>query len=165
MTMREIETVAMPQPTMKRLKGLTGMDQWFRIWLPYQFVQLEMPKHKHVYLPVNRNYKPLGVVSEEFVDYDDFLDQAVIFRSDPHEFVGVWNNPDGLYLYDDGPESRRDYFVRLGRLADRSMMLVGVGERGAFRMVRAIFHPLGGGCCFVASMIVFMFAPSSSMCS
>jgi hypothetical protein len=36
-------------------------------------------RHKHVYLPLNRNYKPLGQTSRQRVRYEDYVDQAMIF--------------------------------------------------------------------------------------
>ena len=104
-------------------KRLTRMDQWFRYWLPYSFVKLETANRKHVYLPVNRNYKPLGVTSGERVDYDDFTWQAVIFSADPHTFDNVWFRRDTLHLYEDVISSRLDYFQRLERLLSRSVKL------------------------------------------
>jgi len=106
-----------------RARNLTGQDQWFRYWLPYQFVKLDVPGHKHVYLPVNRNYKPLGVMSEDWADYDDYLHQAVVFGADPYTYEDVWTDGEGLYLYDDNPASRQDYFKRLELLLGRSMKL------------------------------------------
>ena len=102
---------------------LTRMDQWFRYWLPYSFVKLETTNHNHVYLPVNRNYKPLGVTSDDWVDYEDFIDQAVIFSADPHTFANVWFHRDTLHLYEDVVSSRVDYFQRLERLLSRSVKL------------------------------------------
>jgi hypothetical protein len=54
----------------KAAARLTGMTRFFRYWMPYTFTKLEVNKRKHVYLPLNRNYKPLGVLSLETVDYD-----------------------------------------------------------------------------------------------
>src|SRR5438552_14461888 len=34
--------------------------QWFRYSMPYQFVRLSPSGRAHIYLPLNRNYKPLG---------------------------------------------------------------------------------------------------------
>ena len=104
---------------------LTGADQWFRIWLPYTFVKMEAADHKHVYLPLNRDHKPLGVKSNDWVDYQDFIDQAVVFPEDPYTFENVWHDPETRHLYSDHPNSRSDYFNRLERLFSRSVKLFG----------------------------------------
>ena len=103
---------------------LTLGNHWFRIWMPYQFVHLRSRRFKHLYLPVNRNYKPLGHIGREWVDYREYASQAVIFRSDPHHLEGVWANPERLYLYNDSVGSRLDYFARYERLMSRSMAVV-----------------------------------------
>ena len=45
--------------------NLSDYDHWFRYWMPYKFIQVPRTevgnKYKHVYLPLNRNYKPLGI--------------------------------------------------------------------------------------------------------
>jgi hypothetical protein len=112
-------------------QNLTGFDRWFRYWMPYQFVPLKIEGRKHVYLPLNRDYKPLGVTArDDFVNYDDFKHQAVVFAKDPHGFEDVWTNAEGLYLYKDNPRSRVDYFVRLDRLLSRSVKLFGQSALG-----------------------------------
>ena len=40
-----------------RARRLTRNDQWFRHWMPYCFKELEVEGRKHVYLPLNRDYK------------------------------------------------------------------------------------------------------------
>lgn len=107
---------------------LTFSDQWFRYWFPYQFVKLEVPKPKHVYLPLNRDYKPLGVTTGDWVEYEDYLHQAVIFARDPHKFENVWHYTEGLYLYEDAQSSRLDYFQRLERLLRHSPKLFGISN-------------------------------------
>jgi len=102
---------------------LTMMDQWFRYWLPYSFFKLETANRDHVYLPVNRNYKPLGVTSDEWVDYENFTKQAVVFSADPHTFENVWVDQEPLYLYGEAISSRVDYFQRLERLLSSSVKL------------------------------------------
>lgn len=86
---------------------ISDTDGWCRYWLPYCFQELSANR-RHVYLPLNRNYKPLGVVSPKWVNYNDHIDQAVVFASDPHTFPDVWTgtHPDKLYLYTDGTASR-----------------------------------------------------------
>jgi hypothetical protein len=102
---------------------LTATDQWFRIWLPYTFVKLEAAEHDHVYLPLSRDYKPLGLKSKDWVDYHDFIEQAVVFAEDPHTLENVWHFSETLHLYGDDPKSRNDYFERFERLLSRSVKL------------------------------------------
>lgn len=104
-------------------KHLTVPDQWFRIWMPYTFVNLEAEGVEHVYLPLNRNYKPLGMRTKDWVDHRDYIDQAVVFPAGPHTFENVWHNLEKLRLYDDIPNSRSDYFARLDRLFSRPVKL------------------------------------------
>lgn len=90
---------------------------WFRACLPYHYAPLKpAPGAKHIYLPVNRNYKPLGIRSREFVDYEKFRAQAVVFSTDPHKFEEIWSDPKNLYLYSDNNATLTDYFDRLERL-------------------------------------------------
>jgi hypothetical protein len=93
--------------------------------MPYQFVKVESRRHRHLYLPLNRNYKPLGQISAEHVRHEDYTAQAVIFQSDPHRIRNVWTDPEQLYLYNDAPSSRSDYFARYEKLLSRSMNLSG----------------------------------------
>lgn len=79
--------------------NLAMKGQWFRIWMPYSFVKLDAPPKKHVYLPLNRNYKPLGYAGREHLDYEAYRAQAVQFKTDPKKFAGIWtliqtNDPD-----------------------------------------------------------------------
>ncbi len=112
----------------KQAGELTQGSHWFRFWMPYYFEKLEHPKFKWVYLPVNRNYKPLGISSDKWVDYDSFMNShAVRFSRDPITFEGIWRgvDPDELFLYNDDRKSRLDYFERLGKLMEKSIELVG----------------------------------------
>jgi hypothetical protein len=110
--------------------------QWFRIWMPYCFVKLESPAKKHVYLPLNRNYKPLGMLSRKHLDYETFRAQAVQFKTDPKIFKGIWHlvetnksDDEQLWLYEDVHTSRIDYFARLEKLVLKTMKLVGQWEK------------------------------------
>jgi hypothetical protein len=102
---------------------------WFRYHMPYVFEPLNIPNTKHVYLPLNRNYKPLGCLFKDHVDYHRYAaSHAMQFRRNPEIFYKVWHYiaPDGkLFMYDDGLQSRIDYFERLGRLLTRSMWVLG----------------------------------------
>ena len=93
--------------------------------MPYHFVKLPSRRYKHLYLPVNRNYKPLGYLGDEHVDYEMYSSQAVPFRRDPHCIQGVWTDPERLFLYSSSPSSRADYFARLERLMRRLSRVAG----------------------------------------
>lgn len=112
-----------------KLAQLTStMDHPFRYWLPYAFVPLKHPRLKHVFLPVNRGYKPLGNRSRKWIDYDKVLhSHAISFKTDPATFEDIWvGKPrEGiLYLYSDAPSSRVDYFERFGRLNLKPMKIL-----------------------------------------
>jgi hypothetical protein len=99
-------------------------NSWFRTCLPYHYVPLKAaPGAKHIYLPVNRSYKPLGIRSREWVDYEDFRAQAVVFATDPHKFDGIWSDRKSLYLYNDNNAILSDYFDRLERLMIHSVKM------------------------------------------
>lgn len=90
--------------------GLPGLR------LPYCLVKLDSPKH--IWLPLNRRYKPLGVTSRDWVDYNEFVHQACWFSSNPHRWNDIWlDHPhaDWLYLHQDG-QTASQYFTRLTRL-------------------------------------------------
>ena len=115
--------------------ALASPGHWFRHWMPHEFVRLGPGDDEHVYLPLNRGLKPLGVTARGCVRFDDFRAQAVVFRMDPHTFEGVWFDPVGaappglprrrLLLYDDTAESRMDCFARFERLMARVSRLSG----------------------------------------
>lgn len=108
-------------------KLTSTLDHWFRFWMPYLFQKMDHPKIKHFYLPLNRNYKPLGAVSKDWVEYEAFqFSNGVAFSSDPAQIRDIWlpgKNTELLYLYDDTTESRRDYFKRFERLMARSIKI------------------------------------------
>ncbi len=113
-----------------QVRNLTRMDQWFRYWMPYQFKKIDDEKRKHVYLPLNRDYKPLGYINaRDYLDYAAFRSHAVVFSRNPSTFADVWTNHVGLYLYNDSHESRLDYFVRLDRLMSHSLKLLEKPDR------------------------------------
>ncbi|MFC0634701.1 type II toxin-antitoxin system HicB family antitoxin [Brevundimonas balnearis] len=110
-------------------RNLTTSDHWFRYWLPYCYHKLEHSRNKHVWLPLNRNYKPLGITSRDHVDYHNYINQAVAFASDPATWRGIWVDRQSaengkLYLYTDGPRYRVDYFARLARVMAHPQRLV-----------------------------------------
>jgi hypothetical protein len=106
----------------------SGSKPFFRQWMPYLFQRIEHPGHKHVYLPLNRDYVPFG--HEGRADYEAYgRSHGVVFRRDPATFTGIWWNVDQpggrLWLYDDSAASRQDYFARFERLMLKANHLVG----------------------------------------
>jgi hypothetical protein len=93
--------------TAERCKKLDGFDRGrkspqFYSDLPYTIEHLDERHGPHVYLPVHRNYNPLGT------DYDggparshDVADLAWHFRRDPREIEGAWSpkQRDCCYFY------------------------------------------------------------------
>lgn len=84
--------------------------------LPYCLQQTKDGK----WLVLNRNYKPLGTVSKEFVDYDSHPDRLAIHprtigairRLACNEIEGTPDDPGILFFYDDGSmptESARNW--------------------------------------------------------
>jgi hypothetical protein len=51
--------------------ALASADRWFRYWMPYRLVRLGLGD-EHVYLPVNRGLKPLGVTSHSCFRFDAY---------------------------------------------------------------------------------------------
>ena len=77
-----------------------------------------------MYLPVNRELIPLGLASMDFGDYAAYERQAVTFGGDPHKFEGIWHDAEQLLLYGETATTRADYFLRLGRLAQKTIRVV-----------------------------------------
>lgn len=103
---------------------------FFKVWMPYLIQRIEVPGRKHAFIPLNRDYKPLGAPRVDHVDYkapDVIARHAVYFARDPAALKGVWWNVRGnqLWLYDDSTASRVDYFARLETLMSRQMEMVG----------------------------------------
>lgn len=112
--------------TLNQVKKMTNQDQWFRYNMPYLIRKLNVPQ-ANTWLPLNRNYKPIGYLGKDIVDYHDYLNIAMVFHIDPHNFVGdiFWNKQkDSLFLYDDGIDSRKDYYVRLERLMSHTINIL-----------------------------------------
>lgn len=102
----------------KNKRGPTrGERKAFRIEQPYCFTKLAGGN----WLGLNRIYKPLGVSSLAWVDYEDaaYVDRAISFPLDPRAVQGVWwrQSETHLWLYSDDPRSLRTYYQRFARLA------------------------------------------------
>lgn len=105
---------------------------FFRFWMPYCFERAEHPRYKHVFLPLNRDYQPLGHY-ERAGDYhgpESVERYGVVFRRDPATFKGIWwtlhgHGGEKLWLYDDTIESKVGYFDRLGLLLGRGVDVTG----------------------------------------
>ena len=113
---------------------MLNLPPFFKKSMPYTLHRLESPRHRHVWLPLNRFYKPLGQPDNKFVNYADFAHQALVFERDPRGFKEVWVGEMGwdgkrwLYdqtVYDKG--GMRDYFARLERLMSHSHAFLDAG--------------------------------------
>lgn len=117
---------------------LVGGYDWrtptfFRVFMPYLIWRVEVPGRKQAFIPLNRDYVPLGTSrGDGHVNYKDpavIARHAVYFARDPAKLKDVWwsSDKDGgrLWLYDDSTASRVDYFARLERLMSRQMEMVG----------------------------------------
>lgn len=98
------------------------LNAWTKRWMPYQFMGVKVGKTT-AYLPVNRDYKPLGLAGMHFGDYSQYEHQAVTFGGDPYKFEGIWCDAKKLTLYGETAKTRADYFIRLGRLAQKTIRL------------------------------------------
>lgn len=57
----------------------TVRSSFFKKSLPYCFQKMDVPGDRHVWLPVNRYYKPLGVLGGSWADYEKHIDSALVF--------------------------------------------------------------------------------------
>jgi len=59
-------------------------------------------------------------------DYDTIPKARIRFARNPQHFEGVWfNKENGLFMYNDNPSSRADYWERLGKLYSHKHVVVG----------------------------------------
>lgn len=89
-----------------------------RARLPYAFKKLKpMPGERPRWLPLSRSYKPATGDQSEWADYEAHRDDAVTIAGDLLVARGMFTAvaPDGdmVWVYNDLPESRRNYFKRL----------------------------------------------------
>lgn len=108
--------------------GMASTPTFFKLWMPYLYQRVEVAGRRHAFLPLNRDYVPLGVRrAEGFVKYEEVAHtHAVYFSRDPALLENVWWNVRGenLWLYDDSAASRFTYFARLEKLMLRQMAMV-----------------------------------------
>lgn len=112
---------------------LTDADKVLRYFLPYCIHKISSHKG-HVYLPLNREYKPIGVVSKERVDYEAFSHLFIRFSRCPSKIKIDWQykivNNDGviekLYFYNDSLKSRSNYFEKYTAVMDKAKLLIEV---------------------------------------
>ena len=112
-----------------------GDTDYGRLWLPYCLAEMICPERgKYVYLPLNRNYKPVGEPWGVRVDYYDYQARFLRFKRDPLKIGGEpWTKirlgqklscgqHDGqmLWLYKNIYESAADYFRRLKLVMDNT---------------------------------------------
>jgi len=94
-----------------------------RRYLIYCIQEVRFMDYSNVWLPLNRDYKPLGGDSKRTYNYDKCYGHFVKFKGDPRKrpewFRRFDPTSDQLFLYNDDPESRVDYFERLGRMCMR----------------------------------------------
>jgi len=126
----------MTMPLAKAGRLIGGYDwrtpTFFRVFMPYLIWRVEVPGRKHAFLPLNRDYVPLGTPrGVGHVNYNDpavIAQSAVYFARDPATLDIWWSrDTDGgrLWLYDDSTASRLNYFARLETLMSRQMEMVG----------------------------------------
>lgn len=123
--------------TMTKLQASALIGGWdwktptfFKFYMPYLYQRVNHPDRKHAYLPLNRDYAPLGFRRGEprHLNYEELaVTHGVYFARDPATIDGVWHNVRGgsLWLYDDDPNTRRDYFERLERLLTKQVQMIG----------------------------------------
>jgi hypothetical protein len=146
-TGKSLLETALPRLAKRVQKSRKGGKNWhdtpMHIWWPYCIRRLENGS----YLPLGRNYEPLGHCEEGRVyDYEQFASQAWTFTCDPLKLDGVWCPHAGApYLYSgERLHSLRefeDYLTRFGRL------LTATGEHAPFYlapMLRSLPPEKGG---------------------
>ena len=94
-----------------------SMMQAYRLLVPYVFTADE--DDPHVLIALNRNYEEMPKA-------------RIRFKRNPETFLDVWDDvqlhhvyPPSFYMYNDNPESRKDYWERLGKLYAHKHVIVG----------------------------------------
>lgn len=110
-------------------RKLSRNRHFFRFWMPYLFQKVEVDGVKWAFVPLNRNYVPLGMTTINHIAYQDYaISHGVRFSRNPADLQGVWDHFDRggerLWLYGDGPKSRMTYFQRLEMIMARSLPIL-----------------------------------------
>jgi len=103
-----------------------GLDEMSQLFLPYLWVQVSA-NSPYIWMPINREYAPLGYGQVSWADYHKHLDKAVIFSRNIVYVKDMWeqiywpeDNTDRIscYMYKGrlGKKTFPDYFERLARL-------------------------------------------------
>lgn len=101
---------------MNQKLSITRQENLMRYFLPYCLQRIK----GNVYLPLNRNYKPIGVTTKEWVEYENYQHLYVRFSRCPSKMTIEWHyaikNKNGtidkLFFYGDGLDSREMYFEK-----------------------------------------------------
>lgn len=67
-------------------------NKYARLWLPYCFRKMEHDKHKYVFLPLNREYKPIGLPYDPWINYENYARNMVVLTRNPEKLEGIWIN-------------------------------------------------------------------------
>ena len=113
----------------REMIDISDREKALRFMLPYYFHH--MPElGKHIYLPCNRDYKPIGVRGySEWVDYADYKHLMVKFSRDPRLIKGVWKEHSwGLFMYGDLPSSRSCYYQNLAKIMSKCKVFIKESE-------------------------------------
>lgn len=117
------------------MKSDLPRDRWFRLNMPYAVVRVGSQEYQH-WLPLNREYKPLGLsrTLHGWIDYEVYAREHPIavlhFARDPRK-LSVWidqpTNPTPitergmLWLYHDHPREAHIYYMRLRLLLEHKI--------------------------------------------
>jgi prophage regulatory protein len=133
MPVEEVASPALASRT-KAMDLTTGSGGWsnpsvpyFRLFMPYLLKRISVAGKRHAFLPLNRDYLPIGERDENAVPYARYMpSHGVYFARDPSKFAGIFWKIEGdhLWLYDDSPASRVTYFSRLEMLMTQRMEMV-----------------------------------------
>ena len=96
--------------------SITKQENVMRYFLPYCLQRIK----GNIYLPLNRDYKPIGCTSKEWVDYENYQHLYVKFSRCPNKMPIEWHytirSKDGtidkLFFYGDKLDSREMYFEK-----------------------------------------------------
>jgi len=101
---------------MSQKLSITSQENIMRYFLPYCLHRIK----GNIYLPLNRNYKPIGVTTKEWVNYENYQHLYVKFSRCPSKIKIEWHYVikneagviDKLFFYGDRLDSRAMYFEK-----------------------------------------------------